>query len=144
MEVYVEMNIEDVKYFAPYVVSIIAILGWIVSYKIAKKQELVKRKLDVRIEPLISAYKAIEDSILSPDNSYQTEFSSAVSDIYLFGSGKQIRKLNQLISELDDNCNKSKLTLLGQLRREIRKELGMKFKNDAHEVDLIAYSVANR
>ena len=132
---------ENFKYFAPYIVSVVAMLGWLVSYALVKKHELKKRKLDVRIEPLIIAYKSIEKTLLSPENLQKEELCNAVSDIYLFGSGKQIRKLNLLLEQLDIESSESSKELLIALRREIRKELGMEPFNDAPEVDLIGFSI---
>jgi hypothetical protein len=131
---------ENVRFFTPYFVSIVVIAGWLISYYILMKQELVKSKLDVRIGALINAYKTIERSITYSEIPNDNEISSAVSDIYLYGSSRQIVKLNQFVEALKCDCQISIKALLMQLRREIRQELGISSTNEGNEVDLAAYT----
>ena len=90
---------------------ILTVIGWIVVYILALRQNTQIKKKEVTIKFLVQ------------DNSYNTDIETAIADIQLFGTKRQIELAQQFAEEIARNKESSTLELLILLREDLRKEL---------------------
>lgn len=102
---------------------IITVIGWIVVYIFAIRQNTQIKKKEVTIEYLIQAWGKLEKASNRKDNRYNTEIETAIADIQLFGTERQIELAQQFAEEIARNKESSTLELLVLLREDLRKEL---------------------
>lgn len=102
---------------------IITVIGWIVVYILAIRQNTQIKKKEVTIEYLIQAWGKLEKASNRKDNRYNTEIETAIADIQLFGTKQQIELAQQFAEEIARNKESSALELLILLRENLRKEL---------------------
>lgn len=102
---------------------IITVIGWIVVYIFAICQNTQIKKKEVTIEYLIQAWGKLEKASNRKDNRYNTEIETAIADIQLFGTKRQIELAQQFAEEIARNKESSTLELLVLLREDLRKEL---------------------
>ena len=102
---------------------IITVIGWIVVYIFAIRQNTQIKKKEVTIEYLIQAWGKLEKASNRKDNRYNTEIETAIADIQLFGTKRQIELAQQFAEEMARNKESSTLELLVLLREDLRKEL---------------------
>lgn len=102
---------------------IITVIGWIVVYIFAIRQNIQIKKKEVTIEYLIQAWGKLEKASNRKDNRYNTEIETAIADIQLFGTKRQIELAQQFAEEIARNKESSTLELLVLLREDLRKEL---------------------
>jgi hypothetical protein len=102
---------------------IITVIGWIVVYIFAIRQNTQIKKKEVTIEYFIQAWGKLEKSSNRKDNRYNTEIETAIADIQLFGIKRQIELAQQFAEEIARNKESSTLELLVLLREDLRKEL---------------------
>lgn len=102
---------------------IITVIGWIVVYIFAIRQNTQIKKKEVTIEYLIQAWGKLEKASNRKDNRYNTEIETAIADIQLFGTKRQIELAQQFAEEIARNKESSTLELLILLREDLRKEL---------------------
>ena len=102
---------------------IITVIGWIVVYIFAIRQNIQIKKKEVTIEYLIQAWGKLEKASNRKDNRYNTEIETAIADIQLFGTKQQIELAQQFAEEIARNKESSTLELLVLLREDLRKEL---------------------
>lgn len=102
---------------------IITVIGWIVVYIFAIRQNTQIKKKEVTIEYLIQAWGKLEKASNRKDNRYNTEIETAIADIQLFGTNWQIELAQQFAEEIARNKESSALDLLVLLREDLRKEL---------------------
>lgn len=102
---------------------IITVIGWIVVYIFAIRQNTQIKKKEVTIEYLIQAWSKLEKASNRKDNRYNTEIETAIADIQLFGTKRQIELAQQFAEEITRNKKSSTLELLVLLREDLRKEL---------------------
>ncbi len=102
---------------------IITVIGWIVVYIFAIRQNTQIKKKEVTIEYLIQAWGKLEKASNRKDNRYNTEIETAIADIQLFGTNRQIELAQQFAEEIARNKESSALDLLVLLREDLRKEL---------------------
>lgn len=102
---------------------IITVIGWIVVYIFAIRQNTQIKKKEVTIEYLIQAWGKLEKASNRKDNRYNTEIETAIADIQLFGTNRQIELAQQIAEEIARNEESSALDLLVLLREDLRKEL---------------------
>ena len=102
---------------------IITVIGWIVVYIFAIRQNTQIKKKEVTIEYLIQAWGKLEKASNRKDNRYNTEIETAIADIQLFGTNRQIELAQQFAEEFARNKDSSTLDLLVLLREDLRKEL---------------------
>ena len=98
-------------------------IGWIVVYIFAIRQNTQIKKKEVTIEYLIQAWGKLEKASNRKDNRYNTEIETAIADIQLFGTNRQIELAQQFAEEIARNKESSALDLLVLLREDLRKEL---------------------
>lgn len=102
---------------------IITVIGWIVVYIFAIRQNTQIKKKEVTIEYLIQAWGKLEKASNRKDNRYNTEIETAIADIQLFGTKRQIELAQQFAEEIARNKESSTLESLVLLREDLRKEL---------------------
>ena len=102
---------------------IITVIGWIVVYILAIRQNTQIKKKEVTIEYLIQAWGKLEKASNRKDNRYNTEIETAIADIQLLGTKQQIELAQQFAEEFARNKEISALELLILLRENLRKEL---------------------
>lgn len=102
---------------------IITVIGWIVVYIFAIRQNTQIKKKEVTIEYLIQAWGKLEKASNRKDNRYNTEIETAIADIQLFGTNRQFELAQQFAEEIARNKESSALDLLVLLREDLRKEL---------------------
>lgn len=106
---------------------IITVIGWIVVYIFAIRQNTQIKKKEVTIEYLIQAWGKLEKASNRKDNRYNTEIETAIADIQLFGTKRQIELAQQFAEEFARNKECSTLDLLVLLREDLRKELKLEW-----------------
>ena len=102
---------------------ILTVIGWIVVYILALRQNTQIKKKEVTIKFLIQAWKMLEKASNRKDNRYNTEIETAIADIQLFGTKRQIELAQRFAEEIARNKESSILELLVLLREDLRKEL---------------------
>lgn len=102
---------------------ILTVIGWIVVYILALRQNTQIKKKEVTIKFLVQAWERLEKASNRQDNSYNTDIETAIADIQLFGTKRQIELAQQFAKEIARNKESSTLELLILLREDLRKEL---------------------
>lgn len=115
----------------PCLAAIVAVLGWFIVHRLSVRKELSARRRDLRVQYLIDAYRRLEGAAQRADPEKRKEFESAIADIQLFGSGRQIALVHELVESMAKEGLASFNPLLELLRSELRHELGMR-PDDSH------------
>ncbi len=102
---------------------ILTVIGWIVVYILALRQNTQIKKKEVTIKFLVQAWERLEKASNRQDNSYNTDIETAIADIQLFGTKRQIELAQQFAEEIARDKESSTLELLILLREDLRKEL---------------------
>lgn len=102
---------------------ILTVIGWIVVYILALRQNTQIKKKEVTIKFLIQAWKMLEKASNRKDNRYNADIETAIADIQLFGTKRQIELAQRFAEEIARNKESSILELLVLLREDLRKEL---------------------
>ena len=111
------------------VTTIVAVAGWIVGHRLNAERDLQNKRIELRIKYLLEAYRKLESSVetdISRENLNVLE--SAISDIQLLGTPKQVDKLlswSGQFSEKGIHKDINLQDLLEDLRSNLRKELGL-------------------
>lgn len=103
----------------------VAVIGWWVAYRFAVRKDLSMRRREIRVKYLIDAHRQLRDAAGLPAEQREREVESALADIHLFGSGRQIAVLQQVRGDLSGEGSAPFERLLHVLRSEIRQELGI-------------------
>jgi len=124
--------------------SLLVILGWGITHYLALKKSAKDKKREVIIEYLINAWRTLENASNRFDNSLNAKLETAIADIQLLGTQKQIELAQQLADQITQTSGDA-LELLMQLREDLRKELGLSsVKRDLKILRLCVPSRANK
>ncbi len=110
------------------ITAIVAFLGWVVVDQLNRDRDRQNKLRDIRMQYLITSFKYLSDASnrpYSPESAqYHRNIESAIADIQLFGTEDQIILVNTFI---DESCKTEASLdgLLNDLRKELRKELGL-------------------
>jgi hypothetical protein len=109
--------------------ALIAIIGLGISHGLTTRRDLNAEKRKIRINFMIEAYRKLENGSCRGSNQgkYSEEFHSAIADIQLPGSPKQV-EIAQMIASALGSRSGSLITineLLNVLRTELRSELNL-------------------
>lgn len=115
----------------PVLAAIIAVLGWFVGYSLNARRDQKTKRQELRIQHLIAAYRRLESATKPGATENVLDIESALSDIRLFGSGRQIELLKQVVETPGVESAYPYEQLLTLLRHELRQELGMEEKTRA-------------
>ncbi len=105
--------------------STLTIIGWIVVYILAFRKNTRIKKKDITINYLIEAWRKLEKASNRVDDKYLHEIETAIADIQLFGTRKQIELAQQFSEKFAKERQGSTLELLTLLREDLRKELNL-------------------
>ena len=118
----------DISWVKIIVTIILASIGWFVVHWLASSRDRNNKKRDLRTAYLIEAYRNIEkacghnDFLPAPLN---RQIESAIADVQLFGSEKQITIARAFTNEMNKNQFGDPRKLLVELRGELRSELNL-------------------
>jgi hypothetical protein len=107
------------------VTTITAVGGWLVVHRTAAKRDQMNKRRDLRIQYLIDAYRKLE-RISNRDEAspeWAGNIESAIADIQLFGSVRQVAMAKQFASDMAAERQASADELLADLRKDLRREL---------------------
>jgi hypothetical protein len=115
----------DWKLFAQLLVTLIVAAGswWIVHY-LSARRDLANERRKLKISYLLEAYRRLEAASNRNDpKPYWPNFESAIADIQLLGSPKQVSLATQFAKGMAANNTASLDELLFDLRQSLRSEL---------------------
>lgn len=105
--------------------AVVAVLGWFVAHRLNVAKETATKRRELRVQYLIDAYRRLEGASHRADPNCRRELESAIADIQLFGSNRQVDLAHQFIESVAENGFATYNPLLEQLRDELRQELNM-------------------
>lgn len=106
--------------------TLVVVAGWHVVHALNATRDRNNKRRDLRITYLIEAYRRLERAALSrmPDAN-RDNLESAVADIQLFGTARQVQLAQKLADEIAKQGGTDMLPLLQALRADLRQELGL-------------------
>jgi hypothetical protein len=110
------------------ITSVVAILGWGMTHELAARRDRDNNKRDLRVKYLIEAWRKLEMSSSRPSGeqpNYFYNIESAISDIQLFGTPKQIELAQTFADKLSSSQSVNLDELLNDLRRDLRLYLDL-------------------
>ena len=126
------------------ITTVTAVAGWLVAHRMAAKRDQLNKRRDLRVQYLIDAYRKLESVSNRDENSaeWAEKLESAIADIQLFGSARQVAMAKQFASEMAAESAASTDNLLSDLRKELRQELIL--ENVPGDLKFLRIKVANR
>jgi hypothetical protein len=97
--------------------------SWFVGHALAARRDRGNKRRDQRIGYLIEAYWRLESSARRRDQLDPSMFESAIADIQLFGTARQVELVQALIAEFATEGGAMMDDLIQDLRRDLRAEL---------------------
>lgn len=97
----------------------------LITHWLGRKKSIEDKKREIKVEYLMSAWKRLECASNRQNKIYNADFESAIADIQLLGSHKQIDLAQQIAIKLSQEGECNSLELLLELREDLRKELGV-------------------
>lgn len=117
----------DWKLFLQLTVTfIVAAVGWWVAHWLTSRRDLTNERRKQRLAYLLEAYRKLEACAYPRDpNAIWPEFESAIADIQLLGSAKQVQLAQQVAKAIAAKPNEgaSLDELLSDIRQSLRIEL---------------------
>jgi hypothetical protein len=110
----------------PVLAAVVAVAGWFVAHRLSVKKDMAAKRREMRVGYLIEAYRQLEGAAQRSEAEKRKDFESAVADIQLFGSGRQIKLVHELVEAMAKDGFATYNPLLELLRLELRHELGMR------------------
>ena len=101
----------------------VAIGGWFIGHLLAAKRDRKNKIRELRVNYLIEAYRRMESCANRGRETDTRQLESAVADIQLFGTPRQVKLVQNFISEFAEKRNASMDELLQELRHDLREEL---------------------
>lgn len=110
--------------------SIVVMIGWYVNGCLASKREQNSKKRELTVQYLIQAYHRIETVCgRAPKKGITKEMieglESAIADIQLFGSTKQIELARKVVKDIEGSSFTDPRYLLVELRKNLSEELNL-------------------
>jgi hypothetical protein len=119
----------DWKALTPAIVgALIVAVGWVVSHYLNKSRDIAAEKRKTRISFLIEAYRRLEDAGNRPlrkGSKHVTDIESALADIQLLGTPKQVDLARSCGLQFSKNGTVKFDPLLHDLRNTLRQELDL-------------------
>jgi hypothetical protein len=102
------------------------VVGWWVGHRLSGNRDRENKKRDKRVSYLIDAYRRLERASNPSDpSSHSIDLETAIADIQLFGSAKQVALAESFAKEFASRRSASLDSLLAELRDDLRKELNL-------------------
>lgn len=119
----------DLNILVPLLITtVVAIVGWYVVHHFTAARELRNKRLELRTQYLLQAYRKLERTVDHTVNqTLVDDLESTLADLQLLGDEKQIEATVAYIKQIGGK-HLSKLPLgpiLEELRNSLRKELGL-------------------
>jgi len=105
------------------ITTAVAIGGWFVGHALTARRDRTNKRRDQRIGYLIEAYRRLESCAHRREQFDALKFESALADIQLFGTTRQVELVQILITEFAAGGGAMMDDLLQDLRRDLRVEL---------------------
>ena len=103
--------------------AIVAFCGAWLAHSFSAARDRANKRREQRIAFLIAAYRGIESAANRRDGSAASALESAVADIQLFGTPRQVELVQSFVFEFTEHQSASTDALLVELRRDLRAEL---------------------
>lgn len=115
----------DWKLFAQLAVTlVVAVLGGWSGHHLSMRRDLAGERRKLRVSYLLEAYRRLEGAANRGDASRcRPEYESAIADIQLLGSPRQVSLARQFAIEIATKRTSSLDDLLFDLRQSLRAEL---------------------
>ena len=105
------------------ITAIVAVAGWFIAHRLSADRDRETKRRELRVEYLIDVWRRLENVSARTDDSRNVDLESAVADIQLFGSNRQIELAYQFMEDFVKNGHADLDDLLDDLRRDLRHEL---------------------
>ncbi|HLX96539.1 MAG TPA: hypothetical protein VKU37_12415 [Verrucomicrobiae bacterium] len=105
------------------VTTVVAICSWFVVHALNIKRERISKQKEQRILYLIEAYRRLESCAHRGDELDSSKLESAVADIQLFGTSRQVELVQTFTTKIAADGSASMDDLLQDLRQDLRIEL---------------------
>lgn len=122
----------------PVLAAVVAVVSWFVGHRLSVRKDLATKRRELRVQYLIEAYRRLEGAAHRSDAERLKDFESAVADIQLFGSGRQVQLVHKLVADIAKDGFATFNPLLELLRTELRHELGM--RPESTDVKILRFS----
>lgn len=104
--------------------TLVAVASWFLGSWLSVRRDRADKRRDLRVQYLIEAYRRLEAAghrpLVPP---YSSEMESAVADVQLFGTAKQVAAAQRFALEMAEYGEASLDDLLSSLRDDLRREL---------------------
>jgi len=104
------------------ITACIAVIGWFIVHQLSISRDIKNKRTELKIKYLIEAYRRLEN-VSHRDNPNMQDFESAMADIQLFGSKRQVELAQKIATDFAKNQTVLLDPLLGNLREDLRKML---------------------
>lgn len=104
------------------ITALIAIAGWFIVHGLSIDRDLKNKRTELKIRYLIEAYRKLEN-ISHRENPNTQDFESAMADIQLFGTKRQVDLSHSIAKEFAKNRTAILDELLNDLRDDLRESL---------------------
>jgi hypothetical protein len=106
------------------VTAVLAIAGWYAVHRLSMNRDQENKRRDLRIQYLLEAYRRLEKASNRRDLAgYARELESALADIQLLGSVRQVTLAHEFAVSMAKNHTASLDPLIADIRSELRREL---------------------
>lgn len=104
--------------------TVVAVVSWFVGSWLQVRRDRANKRRDLRVQYLIEAYRRlVTTSNRSPSKSQLEDLESAVDDIQLFGTPRQVAAAQEFARNMAQHSEASLDDLLAELRSDLRREL---------------------
>jgi hypothetical protein len=107
------------------VTTVVAVLGWFAAHQLAAARDRTNKRRELRVSYLIEAFRALASASNRPSGSCAHDLESAITDIQLFGSGRQVELAHEFATQIAAKGTGELDKLLQELRRDLREELNL-------------------
>jgi hypothetical protein len=104
------------------ITALVAVVGWFIVHRLTISRDIKNKRTELIIKYLIEAYRKLEN-VSHRDNPNMQDFESAIADIQLFGTSRQVELAQKISMEFAKNKNVILDSLLADLREDLRKLL---------------------
>ena len=105
------------------ITSMVAIIGWFVVHRLSSNRDRANKRRELRVQYLIEAWRKLENASNRSDNSRSNDLETAIADIQLFGSSRQIELAQKFADDIAKTGIGNLDELLEDLRYDLREEL---------------------
>ena len=105
------------------ITTVVAVGGWFVGHVLAARRDRLNKRREQRIGYLIEAYRRLESCAHRGEDLEAVKIESAVADIQLFGTVRQVELVQTFITKFAAEGGALMDDLLQDLRRDLRIEL---------------------